>query len=288
MSLDDEDADDDDDDNETVEKKESGAGRSGFRRIMPMRYGGGSSKRVVNSQSTSLLFRLPFEIREMIYANLLTNFAIYPIKRSSTPPSNLLSPVPPAKMRHVRYKHNRDPRTRSPISMSTHGWIAHYLRDRERPPPVGFEGEGGSLVDVLVVCRRVYGEAVEMVYARNVFHFYYMEDLADFVASVPRRRAGRIAAVTMHYWAEMEWFRGTEGLVRGLGGLKRLDVKVEGPWGEEGGLVEMIQRVGEDVVVEVELRRCTKGLLRRLGECRRENLRVVNSTNVRLKEDGND
>ena len=262
-------------------------GDRGFRKILPMRYGPASKLPFVNSQSTSPFFRLPFELREVIYTLLLANFAIYPIKRSGVAPPSLLSRVPAAKMRHVRYKRNRD-RDGRVVSMSSQGWIARYMADRERPARVGVEGEGGSMVDLLLCCRRVYGEAVDVVYARNVFHFYYVEDLMDFVSGVPVRRMERMECVTVHYWAEMEWLKSVEVLVTvldGLRGLRRLELKVEGPWGEERGLVELIERVRGDVMVEVELRRCTKELLRNLEECTRENLRVVNSSNVRLNEE---
>lgn len=266
---------------------------SGFRRIQPMRYATDliHKKPTLNDQQGVAFFSLPIEVREMIYREILADFSIYIIKRNTDRSSNIVVHPANAKMRHVKYKHNRD--GRSVVSKTDNLWIMWYVNDPKCVPQAQSQGTRGSLLPFLQSCRRVYIEAIDMLYNGNTFHFYHEDDLHDFRATILKKRAERIGGLVLHCIHPLARALDSVRLLEGFRGLRRLEIKIERNgsgysrrkyMGEcEDDLMAMVEAWKGGVSFEVELRWCTKRMLRMLAQCKKDNFKLVNSSGLRLE-----
>jgi len=127
------------------------------------------------SQSQSPLFRLPRNIRQRIYEHVLGNSNVHVI---STHGGQRLS--------HKRCKCATCPGFAFFIERGK--WKREWMCE-------DFRLEIGSLTPLLQTCRKIYSEAVGLMYRSNTFSLKNPKVLKNFVDWIPEKRWGGIMAV---------------------------------------------------------------------------------------------
>ncbi|KAL8649293.1 MAG: hypothetical protein Q9226_005640 [Calogaya cf. arnoldii] len=151
------------------------------------------TRQTTADQSQSILFnRLPPEIREMIYAFALSDFAhIHLFRRRDNrlghykcysihrPDSQLLKPgtYDTGELKGCKY----------PAVTCTNAWIPGRWQDDEIT----------ELLPLLKTCRRVYSEAINILYTRNLFCFPDIRTITTFTKTTLPHRLSLINTIEM-------------------------------------------------------------------------------------------
>lgn len=133
----------------------------------PSDNGAGPSK--PNDQAQSPLFKLPPDLLLMIYEEVLGSQVIHIVRRNKT-------------LAHAICKVNKPPCQEDCKEGQCRGLKL----------PTGVYAESGQstldLLPLLQTCRKVYTDAIEVLYGSNIFDFDSMESLISFsVAVIPKR-----------------------------------------------------------------------------------------------------
>ncbi|KAF2004655.1 hypothetical protein P154DRAFT_35905 [Amniculicola lignicola CBS 123094] len=133
---------------------------------------------VAYSQGTSLLFRLPLELRLIVYENLVGENPIHVMSEQE------------AKLRSYRCK---NPETCHKTNYGVqHCWaMSHKPHHR----PVYHDDPGIGVLPMLQTCRRVYIELVPLVYALPTFHITQPKTLFLFLTSILPSRFSLIQSI---------------------------------------------------------------------------------------------
>lgn len=140
-------------------------------------------------QRQSILYTLPFEIRQMIWKEVLGDDVVHimPLKDG---------------IGHVRCIN----RSGEECDFSGHRcWVQHYIRLGLTIPPLNYPGPEDlsatypSLLVVLKTCRQIYSESIEYLYKENTFNFRNLETFAKFTTSVLTCRLELLKSVQFSY-----------------------------------------------------------------------------------------
>ncbi|KAL8853686.1 MAG: hypothetical protein Q9221_001497 [Calogaya cf. arnoldii] len=150
-------------------------------------------QQIAADQAQSILFnRLPPELREMVYEFALSDFAhIHLFRRQDyrlghykchsvhRPKSQLLQPgiYNAGELKGCKY----------PAVTCTNAWIPGRWQDSEIT----------ELLPLLKTCRRVYSEAINVLYARNLFCFPDIRTISTFTKTTLSHRLSLIKAIEM-------------------------------------------------------------------------------------------
>ncbi|PGH15023.1 hypothetical protein AJ79_02705 [Helicocarpus griseus UAMH5409] len=169
--------------------------------MQPMRYGLGHRERTMEDQMSSLIFKLSPEMRQMVYREVLGDhdIAIVRMERHRGPDGKYK--VQPGRLGHLKYKKG----------IGQHGcikkptWLGKYLgRAGIRPDPLNPEFEsymrGGELLSLLKSCRRIYSEAMDLLYSSNTFHFCHPKDLLALSSAILPQRMNSITSIHLHFF----------------------------------------------------------------------------------------
>jgi hypothetical protein len=159
-----------------------------------------SSNRPV--QTTTLLTRLPLEIREMIYEEVLGNSLLHIVSL-------------PRRMGHITCQlQDRDHRLLCfPLNRDTDHRVSYrrvegqhnlYLRGTQgqehmamwAPPDCGFHNDfdiSQSKIPLLQSCRQIYSEGINLLYTKNTFDFAHPETFIWFTRTI---RPEKLALIT--------------------------------------------------------------------------------------------
>ncbi|RJE27153.1 hypothetical protein PHISCL_00506 [Aspergillus sclerotialis] len=145
------------------------------------------------SQSQSPFFRLPLELREIIYKQVLGDSNIH-IKNGKS-------------LRHLRCKCTSCPGI---------GYYFYYGSTWKKPwecDGTKYDYDGDRLpVSLLRSCRRVYTEAIDLLYSSNIFSFRDANTLQRFLCSMPSQRKELIT--TIHMDLPFECTKGLDTILR--------------------------------------------------------------------------
>ncbi|KAG4030899.1 hypothetical protein MFRU_010g00330 [Monilinia fructicola] len=212
--------------------------------------GAGHVERKFFGQGGSKLFeRLPKEVRLEIYRWVLGEKVLHIVRRKDG-------------LGHVVCQCDRDSET-GEISEED-GCIVAGCRGVKIPGGSGVHeriGEGsGGLIQLLQVCRRIYSEAIPLLYATNTFNFDSLESLISFSNEILPRRFDSIISLslslnfsTSHIFNESScnnlprWER-TWMIIGSMKSLKSLEATIIWPrkipaWSHELRLLEPLKMV---------------------------------------------
>ena len=138
------------------------------------------------SQSQSLFFsRLPPEIRQQIYLHTLGEKTIHLVPKHS-------------RLDHVLCTESYYPNLSSHAcwiirSTSASIGVAYILREKN------WSGAGDGLLNLLQTCRKIYSEAVHVLYARNTFDVPTPESIILLADTVHQDRLNNIRSIHMSW-----------------------------------------------------------------------------------------
>ncbi|KAF7899835.1 hypothetical protein EAF00_004171 [Botryotinia globosa] len=140
-------------------------------------------------QGGSTIFGLlPSEVRMEIYTWVLGGRVLHIVRRED-------------KLNHVVCKSDR--RDLDAGTREEDACIVAGCRSVKIPGGSGVHeiiGEGsGSLIQLLQVCRRIYSEAISLLYSTNTFNFDSMESFISFSNEILPRRFDSITSVTLDF-----------------------------------------------------------------------------------------
>lgn len=145
----------------------------------------------VLEQTDSLLFKLPLELRELIYLALLGDKTLHIVRKDR-------------RLGHLRCKVNKaDPYSRCPVQLgrlqtdARHSCWGSYNRDgiwaNNKQP------SDGDILPFLRTCRRAYSETISMLYSTNTFSFHDLDCIRYFSASILPKRFDIIRSLDVQW-----------------------------------------------------------------------------------------
>ncbi|EMR90647.1 hypothetical protein BcDW1_695 [Botrytis cinerea BcDW1] len=176
----------------------------------------GHMERKYFGQGGSTFFgMLPWEVRMEIYKWALGGRVLHIIRRTN-------------KLGHVVCKCDR--RDSDVGTKEEDACIVAGCRSVKIPGGSGVHeifGEGSrGLIQLLQVCRRIYSEAISLLYSANTFNFDSMEAFISFSNEILPHRFDSITSVTLDFSFDTSSCRDTEGSKgEGKGGEHRSDNK---------------------------------------------------------------
>lgn len=145
------------------------------------------------NQPQSLFFKLPIELREVIYKEVLGESNIH-IKNGKS-------------LRHLRCKCSSCPGI---------GYYFYYGSTWKKPwecDGTKYDYDGDRLpISLLRTCRQVYSEAINLLYSSNIFSFRDADTLQRFLCSMPSQRKDHIT--TIHLDLPFGSIKGLDTLLR--------------------------------------------------------------------------
>ncbi|KAE9374866.1 hypothetical protein N431DRAFT_438264 [Stipitochalara longipes BDJ] len=220
-----------------------------------------SARRPDPQLSSSLLSLLPFEIRQQIYKDVIASFGwgkkLHILSRDPEPydstgkqkaqltyiPCTPPPPPPTASDLFGRLPSPRDLNTYYPSWPTQHQWCQGWKATVQAPPPLQ-----GTYLNLFLSCRRIYEEAVGLLYSDHSFAINSLGTMHRFLATVPQQHLdlirslhvtmiipyihlkGAVIPSELHImdqlkWqeVEIEWLRSCVALAK-MSGLKNLEM----------------------------------------------------------------
>ncbi|KAE9362594.1 hypothetical protein N431DRAFT_358358 [Stipitochalara longipes BDJ] len=118
-------------------------------------------------QNASPFFNLPLELRRQIYEEAIAGYTLHIFTLDAY-----------RRMAHTRCKTASLPLDSAPCQCT-------FL---SRQPGVADEWGNVSLLALLMSCRRIYSEAIEILYSKNTFAFSSMAPLISHILNIPPQR----------------------------------------------------------------------------------------------------
>ncbi|PGH29079.1 hypothetical protein GX50_08173 [[Emmonsia] crescens] len=175
--------------------------------IHPMRYGQKPQAGKLDDQASTAFFKLSPELRQMIYREVLSghDFAIMRIR--SCPEAkrgNVKGKAKPGKLSHLKYSAESEQQQQS---IQHPSWLRRYFGIVGiRPSPLNADFEpnvpGEELLPLVKSCRRIYLEAIDLLYSSNTFHFYHEDDFLAFSSAILPQRINEITLIHLHFFPD--------------------------------------------------------------------------------------
>lgn len=129
-----------------------------------------------NPQNTSWLFNLPKEVRLMIYEEVLGGMVFHIVRRKD-------------KLGHKLCKGSGDPEQ----------CISNHCRGFKIQSGVHAGRGNGGLIQTLQTCRKVYSEAINILYSNNVFNFDSLESFVSFSCEILPQRLDNVRRIQLDF-----------------------------------------------------------------------------------------
>ncbi|EEQ88314.1 uncharacterized protein BDCG_03434 [Blastomyces dermatitidis ER-3] len=197
--------------------------------IPPMLYGSKSQEGTLHDQASSPLFKLSAELRQMIYRKVLSwhQFAIMRIRSYSVAKQGgAKGKAKPSRLSHLKYSAESE---RGRKFLQNPPWLRRYFGIVGiRPSPLNRDFEpnvpGEELLPLVKSCRRIYLEAIDLLYSSNTFHFYHEDDFLAFSRSILPQRMEKITSVHLHYFPDYYSIASNPQLVRVIPTMRDLQL----------------------------------------------------------------
>ncbi|KLJ06687.1 hypothetical protein EMPG_17825 [Blastomyces silverae] len=202
--------------------------------IPPMLYGAKSQAGKLDDQASSPLFKLSAELRQMVYRGVLSGHevAIMRIRRCSVAEQGggAKGKAKPGRLSHLKY--SAESRRGRRKSVQNPPWLPRYFGIVGiRPSPLNGDFEpnvpGEELLPLVKSCRRIYLEAINLLYSTNTFHFYHEDDFLAFSTATLPQRMEKLTSIHLHYFPDYYSIASNPQLsavIPTMTNLRRLDI----------------------------------------------------------------
>jgi len=127
-------------------------------------------------QEQSALFKLPKELRQSIYKQVIGNSVLHIVRR-------------PDKLGHKRCKTNGEP----------DDCLSTRCRGFKLDTGLYIGCDDGNLLQLLQSCRKTYSEGIGLLYSSNTFDFDSLESFVSFSCSILSRRLDSISSLQLDF-----------------------------------------------------------------------------------------
>ncbi|PGH09180.1 hypothetical protein GX51_00934 [Blastomyces parvus] len=253
---------------------------SPFVPIPPMLYGPKSQDGKLDAQASSPLFKLSAELRQMIYGEVLSGHEFAIMRIRSCPVAKQGSAkgkAQPGRLSHVEYSAESEGGRKF---IQNPPWLRRYFGIVGIcPSPLNFEPNvpGEKLLPLVKSCRRIYLEAIDLLYTSNTFHFYHEDDFLAFSRAVLPQRMEKITSIHLHYFPDYYTIAPNPQLapvIPTMGNLRLLDIsftavlarRQPSVWfaddtakGEEGPVARKLRDFGGNVPINLRVESLSGG-----------------------------